>query len=272
MTAEEFQLREHSILNDTIIAIEDALVNRWNKTYIENIDKIEYEVSMGLLSHQVYLSVHYISMPLLWNDGIGGIICRSIIENIINLSWILKDDSQQRAQMYIKHGRGQEKLQIERLKERLCGLTESSESYRSLAQQIEQREALLSTDQYSFLIDVNVGSWSDKNLRSLAIESGKEDLYKTFFDAFSNATHGTWNMIIKHSMKHSNNPLHRYKLRPYLCAPQSDISWASAITNWMEESFEIFDNHFGYKSTNNIARAFKDALTNLDSEYSAANK
>lgn len=52
MTAEEFQLREHNILNDTIIAIEDALVNRWNKTYIENIDKIEYEVSMGLLSHQ----------------------------------------------------------------------------------------------------------------------------------------------------------------------------------------------------------------------------
>ena len=272
MTIEEYQIKEQCILNDTIKAIQKALVDRWNKTYIENIDRTEYEVAMGLLSHQVYLSVHYISMPLLWNDGIGGIICRSIIENIINLAWIIRNEPQQRAQMYIEHGRGQEKLQIERLKDRLQGLEENAEHYQSLIKRIEQKEAQLSTAQYPFLIDVNIGSWSDKNLRSLAIESGKEDLYKTFFDAFSNATHGTWNMIIKHSMKHSNNPLHRYKLRPYLCAPQSDISWASAITNWMEESFEIFDNHFGYKSTNNIARAFKDALTNLDSEYSAANK
>lgn len=272
MTAEEFQLREQSILNDTIIAIEDALVDRWNKTYIENIDNIEYEVSMGLLSHQVYLSVHYISMPLLWNDGIGGIICRSIIENIINLAWILKGDSQQRAQMYIQHGRGQEKLQIERLKERLCDLAEGSEPYQSLAQQIERRETLLSTDQYPFLIDVNVGSWSDKNLRSLAMESGKEDLYKNFFDTFSNVSHGTWNVIAKHNMKRSNSPLHRYKLRPYLGVSQPNISWVSVIANWMDEAFEIFDNHFEYISTSNIALTLKKALTNLDNEYSATDK
>lgn len=272
MTIEEYQIKEQCILNDTIKAIQNALVDRWNKTYIENINRTEYEVAMGLLSHQVYLSVHYISMPLLWNDGIGGIICRSIIENIINLAWILRNQPQQRAQMYIEHGRGQEKLQIERLKDRLQGLEENAEYYQSLIKRIEQKEAQLSTAQYPFLIDVNIGSWSDKNLRILAKESGKEDLYNNFFDVFSNVTHGTWNTIVKHSMKRSSSPLHRYKLRPYLSAPQSNISWVSVITNWMEESFELFDNHFGYKSLSNIAATLKEALTNLDNEYSATDK
>ena len=53
MTIEEYQIKEQCILNDTIKAIQKALVDRWNKTYIENIDRTEYEVAMGLLSHQV---------------------------------------------------------------------------------------------------------------------------------------------------------------------------------------------------------------------------
>ena len=38
MTIEEYQIKEQCILNDTIKAIQKALVDRWNKTYIENID------------------------------------------------------------------------------------------------------------------------------------------------------------------------------------------------------------------------------------------
>ena len=43
MTIEEYQIKEQCILNDTIKAIQNALVDRWNITYIENIDRTESE-------------------------------------------------------------------------------------------------------------------------------------------------------------------------------------------------------------------------------------
>jgi len=228
------------IINDYLTNLESEFVERWN-LLSPSIDKREFiEVIAGLLSRQVSLTNYYLKSPYTWNGDIGTIILRTICENVINISWILKEDSITRARMFMAHGLGQEKLQLEHRKNEM----QSREASKEETQMIELMEDSLNQERYAILTDVNLGSWSDKSILKIAEESDCLDFYHFVFTPFSNSAHGTWNHIMKYSLKISSNPMHNLLKRPIFYDFEPEINYAELAMKYMSKSFKKFDSYF----------------------------
>ena len=65
------------------------LEERWNKWDIDFETRYINEVIMGILSRQASLAIQIFSNPSIWNPEIAPIILRSMIDNHLNLAWIL---------------------------------------------------------------------------------------------------------------------------------------------------------------------------------------
>jgi hypothetical protein len=239
--------------------IESELTERWNQI-IPTIEDSEFiEVVAGLLSRQVSITNYYIKSPLTWNGDIGTIILRTICENVINLSWILKDDSLNRARMFIMYGLGQEKLQLEHRKSEIKTRNATDEENEML----EIMEESLNRERYTFLTDVNLGSWSEKSILKIAEESDCIDFYHFVFTPFSNSAHGTWNHLMKYSLKASTNPMHNNIKRPIFLDLRPDIHFAELAMKYLSKAFDRFDKHF--KLEDLPTDSYDKYLSNLDS-------
>lgn len=220
--------------------LESEFLERWNLLTPSMNERDIIEVICGLLSRQIAITNYYLQSPRCWNGDIGTIILRTICENIINISWILKADSINRAKMFIIHGLGQEKLQIEHRKREM----ENRETSEDENEMIENMEDFLNQERYTIITDVNLGSWSEKSILKLAEESDCLDIYHFAFTPFSNSAHGTWNHIFKYSLKDSTNPLHNLLKRPIFYNFEPEFYYAKLAMSYMSESFKIFDNYF----------------------------
>lgn len=231
-----------NILETYLKNIEIELVERWNQL-VPTIEIHELiEVTTGLLSRQVAITNYFINSPYTWNGDIGTIVLRTICENVINISWILKQDSVNRSRMFIAYGLGQEKLQIEHRKNEMKN-RELSEEERNM---VETMEESLNRERYSFLTDVNLGSWSEKSILKIAEESDNIDFYHFVFTPFSNSAHGTWNHLMKYSLKPSSNPLHNTLKRPLFLDLRPDIHFAELAMKYLAKSFDRFDKYFNF--------------------------
>ncbi|MCY1719221.1 DUF5677 domain-containing protein [Prolixibacteraceae bacterium Z1-6] len=231
------------ILNKYLANINAEFLERWNLLVPTIEDKEFIEVIIGLLSRQISITHYYLSSPNTWNGDIGTIILRSICENVINISWILKDDSINRARMFIVYGLGQEKLQLEHRKNEMNNGEVSEEEI----QMVEYMENSLNQEKYTFLTDVNIGSWSDKSILKIAEEADCLDFYHLAFTPFSNSAHGTWNHLIKYSLRKSSNPLHNLLRRPIFYNLEPDITFAELAMKYLSKSLRKFDNYFNQK-------------------------
>lgn len=258
--------KQHPILYQIIETyttnIQKELVDRWNLTYSTDNTQYLYEVIIGLLSRQVSLNIYFAHSPRIWNDDIGTIILRSIVENIINIKWILHNDSDNRAKLFVDHGLSQEKLQIEHTKSQLDQLEGTDRD--KLNDFIERSEKRLNQEKYTFLTDVNLGSWCGKSIRFIAEEAGLKDFYDQYFVPFSNSAHGTWNHIISYSLKRSSNPLQQLRRRPIFRDLDTDIKYIELIANFMNYSFEAFDEYF------NLTNPSVDSFKILIKDFNAA--
>lgn len=162
------------------------------------------------------------------SSAVGRSILRSIVECLITLSYlVMKDDPA----LWLKHrdyGNGQTKLSL------LKNL--STDSVPRFID-IELLEALANEDQWLEFSDINLGSWSNKNLRALATESGLKDVYDAYYDLCSGYTHGHWSAIRNTSFTMCYNPLHRFHRIP---APVN-LSMKSIIEDGIDLTNRMID-------------------------------
>jgi len=248
----------NKVLNKYIENIQKELTARWNENNIDIEERELEEVIFGMLSRQVSITIYYLSSPIMWNGDAGTIILRTIAENIINISWILKEDSLNRARMFIKYGLGQEKLQLEHRKNEMEG-RETSEEEQNM---IETQDLFLNRERYTFLTDVNLGSWSDKPILKIAEEADCRDFYHYVFTPFSNSAHGTWNHIMKYSLKTSSNPLHCLVKRPIFLDLEPDPHFAELSMRYLDKSFGIYDKY--HKPKKIIKSSYENYLADIN--------
>lgn len=246
--------------------IQNEITERWNSISMPCEGRELIEVVFGLLSRQLALTIYFLRSPYMWNRDSGFIILRTTAENIINLSWILKEDSLKRAQMFISYGLGQEKLFIEHIKEKVKTEKISDEAKEA----VENLERNLSMEQYPILTDVNLGSWSGKPIIKIAEEADCIDFYHNAFTPFSHSSHGTWNHIIKHSLKYSSNPLHNLIKRPIFFDYEPDLYIVEVAMIHFNRAIKKYDEHFKYSSPNrnayDIYNEDIEAINNSDIE------
>ena len=215
-----------------------GLDERWNKLPKDIYENHQCEVIGALLARQVTLAKRMARIPAFWDVHIAPILLRVMIDNHITLVWILKDPTT-RSKHFVLHGLGQAKLYLEHLK------TENEEgSNQDLQQIIEATERWIDNQQYSFLTNVNLGSWSGMDTHKMAEEADCLDLYRYAYTPFSSCVHNMWNHVGRLNVGLSGNPLHKYLLVP--CDPEMEPEFDLLLNcaKYLQESFCVVDETF----------------------------
>lgn len=72
--------------------------------------------------------------------------------------------------------------------------------------------------------DIDLKSWSNRNLRSMAEEAGVKGIYDKYYDWSSGYVHGNWASIRDTIFTTCANPLHRFHRIPFI--PRIDMPTA----------------------------------------------
>ena len=218
-----------------------GLAERWDKLPKDVYQNCQCEVIGALLARQVTLAKRMARDPAFWDVHVGPVLLRVMIDNHITLSWILKDPSV-RAERFVLHGLGQAKLYLEHLK-----VENEACSNPDLQQFIEGVESWINSQRYTFLTNVDLGSWSGLNTREMAEEADCLDVYRYAYTPFSSSAHNMWNHIGRLNVVQSRNPLHKYMLTP--CDPEvePDFSLFLNCARYLQESFSIVDETFNLR-------------------------
>src|SRR5260370_23870899 len=91
-----------------------------------------------------------------------------------------------------------------------------ADSKEKLAKIISAEEDWINAQKWSFLVDVNVGSWSGKTTRQMAEEAGILGFYNYVYTPFTQCVHSTWYHVGRYNSWPSESPLTRLLRVPYI--------------------------------------------------------
>jgi len=213
-----------------------------------------HEVVGALLARQVTLGTHVAENPQLWNGHVAPLILRAMADVYINVAWLL-NDPKARCRDFILYGLGQAKLAVERRKEE----PESSENTKI----IEQTEAWIESQRATFLLDVNIGSWSGSNTRQMAEEAGCIDFYNWVYTPFSACTHSMWQHVALYNLRQCKNPLHRkHRVPDAGIRLEYDANYLYLAAKYSQKLFDLFDKSFDVEISEQSAFALLEERFN----------
>ena len=127
-------------------------------------------------------------------------------------------------------------------------------------------ESWINSQQYTFLTEVNVGSWSGIDIRTMSIEAGCNDLYNFAYVPFSGATHSMWQHVSRHNLITCTNPLHGYHHVP-IDQPDTWVEpdFLYRAAKYVQKSYELFDEKTSIKVS--ALSAFKMLIKSLKELY-----
>jgi hypothetical protein len=221
--------------------IEDAhaeLDERWTRWELDLAHSEVHEVIGALIARQVTLAVQLAACPTMWNGHMAPIILRSMADVYISLAWVLRDPVD-RARKFVLHGLGQAKLFLEHQKAALASKEVQPEDHLL----VEASEQWINAQQFTFLTEVNFGSWSGITTRQMADEADCLDFYNYVYTPFSAASHSMWHHIGRYNLKTCTNPLHRYHNVPHIPDLGPDPHYLYLAAKYMQKAFSAFDAH-----------------------------
>jgi hypothetical protein len=236
---EEFKSNLNQLLTTLIEDLEQEVPKRWNAIDIKMEQKEVYEVLFGQLARQITLTMQFATNQNCWTDDLAPIILRCLADNYINFSWIAKEPSS-RSKKFILYGLGQEKLALEHRKKQI--LEDGGNPEEDLM--IKYGEAWINSQRYTFLTEVNVGSWSGISTRQMAEESDCMDFYNFVYAPFSTAAHNMWGHIARYNLIQSDNPLHKFLRHPTLGEFAIDIYNIRLAVKYTDKFIRKFDETF----------------------------
>ncbi len=213
----------------------DRVQVRWDVWQNGSEERFVYEVIGGLLARQATLAAEFARNPGVWNPHSSPLFFRSMVDNIITMAWILQEPDK-RAKEFMLHGLGQENLLLEHRKAsiREQGLDPDED------ETTKEWEQSLNSERYTFLTDVNVGSWGPSP-REMAEETDLLELHQFDYAHWSGTTHNMWQHIYRFNLKYCENPLHGYHRVPSLpyLGPMPELLLRAA--EYFDKSIEVFD-------------------------------
>ena len=233
------------------------LKERWEKWQI-NLSQSEFhEVVGALLARQVTLARQLAECPLIWNGHIAPIILRAMADVYISLAWVLKDPIE-RSRKFILYGLGQAKLQIEHRKAQI-GDREPKSAEKMM---IEASESWINSQRFTFLTEVNIGSWSGISTRKMAEEADCIDFYNYVYNPFSACAHSIWYHIARYNLKQCANPLHQYHQVPDDPELAMDPYNLYLAAKYLQKTFSAFDEKIAIQV--DVPSAYEHLCESLD--------
>jgi len=231
---EYFALEYEKVANGALNAV-------WEKMPKDIFDNVASEVVGALISRQCQLSLKLARNSDLWEWNIGPLILRSMTDCFITLAWIL-EDVLLRSKQYISYGLGQQKLLMEHYREQMEN--EKGRDRESMEATVKKMEGWINNQHFSFLQEVDVGSWSGKSTRQMAMECGCHDLYKFAYTPYSSCAHNMWNHTSRFNCTQTDNPLHKYIRVPAWEDAGGDINVFLNSAKYLEKAFSAVCQKF----------------------------
>jgi Family of unknown function (DUF5677) len=202
-------------------------------------EEMEFAVVGGLMARMVTLVTELGFLPGALSGDIAPLFLRPMSDIYINLVWILKAP-QERSKKFVEHGLGQTKLMIEQRRERLVRDGENPDDDEVIA----AMETFLSAQKFAYLVDVDLGSWSGKNVRQMAEEAGELDFYNMFYVPNSQVVHSTWHHLANFNLRQTENPLHGFRLVPVVSESVQHLDIMLSAVHLTQMAFASLDAHY----------------------------
>jgi len=234
---------------------------RWAAWKLDPAKLEVHEALGGLMARQVTLFTQMASNPGIWNGHVAPLLLRSMVDTYITFAWTFQD-KESRSRLFIYHGLGQEKLHLEHFK---AALSESGEEVDDHPF-VEAITNWIDSQRWTFLTDVNLGSWSGKSTRAMAEEANCMDIYNHAYHPFSAAVHGMWNHVAKYNLIYCNNPLHKGHRIPVDNDLGIDPDFLYRSAKYLQKTFSTFDENTGVltdepKTLELLEKAFEEHLS-----------
>ncbi len=233
------------------------LKERWKKWIIDLAKKEVHEVVGALLARQVTLARQLAESPRIWNYHTAPIFLRAMADVYISLAWILKEPLN-RSRKFILYGLGQAKLELEHRKAQIGDREPTPEE----KMMIEASEAWMNSQRFTFLTEVNVGSWSGIKTRQMAEEADCIDFYNFVYNPFSACTHSMWHHVARYNLMQCANPLHQDHRVPEDFELSMDLSQFYLAAKYLQKTFSAFDDKFSIQV--DAPSAFEHLCDGLD--------
>lgn len=238
MTEESGFMQINQLVDAFVAEAQQELKQRWERWQIDLSQSEFYEVVGGLLARQVTLARHLAECPVIWNGHVAPIILRAMADVYISLVWVLRDPID-RSRKFVLYGLGQEKLQIEHRKAQIGDREPTVEE----KMMIEASESWINSQRFTFLTEVNVGSWSGISTYKMAEEANCIDFYNYVYNPFSACTHSMWHHLARYNLRQCSNPLHLYHECPHDPDLPMDPQYLYLAGKYLQKTFSAFDDN-----------------------------
>ena len=257
MNEESDFIQIEKLIRDFIVQARIELKERWKKWALDLSQSELHEVVGALLARQVTLARQMAECPPIWNGHIAPLILRAMADVYISLAWVLEEPLD-RSRKYILYGLGQAKLQLEHRKTQIDDREPTPEE----KMLIEASEAWINSQRFTFLTEVNVGSWSGISTRQMAEEADCIDFYNYVYTPFSACTHSMWHHIGRYNLRQCGNPLHQYHQVPEDPELSIDPYNLYLSAKYLHKSFSAFDKKFSIQI--DVQSAYEQLCEGLD--------
>jgi len=136
---------------------------------------------------------------------IGRLALRSCVEAYITLSYLIKKNDEMIWNNFRNYGIG--KMKLSYLKNR------DLDDKPSFIDE-EFLKEITNEDRWEEFSNIELGDWTDKDLRKRSEEAGCKDIYDAYYDWTSSFSHSNWGAIREPNFVMCANPLHRLHLIP----------------------------------------------------------
>ncbi len=199
-----------NVVVEEIIKIYDELIDHFFKTMSTTAVDAKHDGAFGLVLFSLQVCL-FAAKGNYDRTIVGRMLLRTCVETFITLRFLASKDDPTIWLQYRNYGSGQNKLAF------LKNFEQSEQTFID----IEELHRLANEDRWMEFLDIKLGSWSDKNLRKMAEESGAKDIYDKYYDALSGFVHGTWGAVRATCLTECANPLHRFHRVPV--PPRADL-------------------------------------------------
>lgn len=223
-----------------ITQVRRELHTRWDAWTLDPEHLETHEAIGGLMARQVTLATQMAMNPGIWNGHIAPLLLRSMVDTYITFAWVW-GDPHDRSRKFILHGLGQEKLSLEHFLNALDPDDGDPEEHPF----VQAKRLWINSQRWTFLTDVNLGSWSGKSTRAMAQEADCMGIYNYAYQPFSACTHSMWNHVARYNLQHCDNPLHHYHRVPIDPEPGLDPDYLYRASKYVARIFDTFDEQSG---------------------------
>ena len=193
-----------SVTRHRISEVLDALEEHWNKTHVTTAIDPKHDAIFGLAFYSVRVLNEMIGIGV-GTGVLGRLGLRTLLEVRISLRFLIEKDEETLWKKWRAYGAGQAKLNALKFDHDLDAPKHID---------LESIERIAGEDLWEEFVSIDLGSWSDLDLRKLSERTGLKDLYDEYYSWTSGYSHGIWGPVREACFQTCGNPLHRLHRYP----------------------------------------------------------